>query len=126
MLVSACVQQCDGVLAQVSFQNGHSSEIGSLRQLLDELDVTGAWVTLDALLAKKTVEVIVGSGNDYCIGLKNNQPNLLHQAQQCAQTQAAISDYHSCDRSRGRVVKRRVRVFASPPALSQDHKIGQA
>lgn len=29
MLVSACVQQCDGVLAQVSFQNGHSSEMAS-------------------------------------------------------------------------------------------------
>ncbi len=69
---------------------------------------------------KKTVEAIVGSGNDYCIGLKKNQPKLLHQARQCTQTQAALSDYHSCDRSHGRIVKRRVRVFASPPALSGD------
>lgn len=52
-VVSACVQQCDGVLAQVSFQNGQSSEIASVRQLLDQLDVQGAWVRLDALLAKK-------------------------------------------------------------------------
>lgn len=52
-VVSACVQQCDGVLAQVSFQNGQSSEIASVRQLLAQLDVTGAWVTLDALHTQK-------------------------------------------------------------------------
>ncbi len=53
MLVSACVQRCDGVLAQVSFQNGQSSEIASVRQLLDQLNVTGVWVTLDALHTQK-------------------------------------------------------------------------
>lgn len=52
-LVSACVQQCDGVLAQVSFQNGQSSEIASVRQLLEQLNVTGVWVTLDALHTQK-------------------------------------------------------------------------
>ena len=52
-VVSACVQQCDGVLAQVSFQNGQSSEITSVRQLLDQLDVTGVWITLDALHTQK-------------------------------------------------------------------------
>lgn len=69
---------------------------------------------------KKTVCEIVSAGNDYCIGLKANQPKLLQQAKQCAQTQTALSDYEFCDRSHGRIVERRVRVFAAPPALSRD------
>ena len=30
----------------------------------------------------------------------------------------ALSDHECCDRSHGRIVKRRVRVFAAPPELS--------
>ncbi|PZV11301.1 MAG: ISAs1 family transposase [Leptolyngbya sp.] len=69
---------------------------------------------------KKTVSEIVSSGNHYCIGLKANQPKLLKQAQQCAQTQEPLSEYQALDPSHGRVVKRRVRVFAPPPELAQD------
>ena len=68
---------------------------------------------------KKTVSEIVNSGNHYCIGLKANQRKLLHQAQQCAQTQLPLSCYDSLDTSHGRGVERRVRVFAAPPELSQ-------
>lgn len=69
---------------------------------------------------KKTVGEIVGGGNHYCIGLKANQPKLLQQAKQCAQCQPSLSCYEALDTSHGRVVKRRVRVFAAPPALSRD------
>jgi predicted transposase YbfD/YdcC len=67
---------------------------------------------------KKTVSEIISSGNHYCIGLKANQPKLLQQAQQCAQTQAPLSCYQALDTSHSRVVERRVRVFAAPPALA--------
>jgi hypothetical protein len=40
-VVSACVQQCDWVIGQLSFHNGQSSEITSVRQLLQQLDATG-------------------------------------------------------------------------------------
>lgn len=69
---------------------------------------------------KKTVCEIVASGNHYCIGLKANQRKLLQQAQQCAQTQVPFSCYQTCDTSHGRVVQRRVQVFAAPPELSKD------
>lgn len=69
---------------------------------------------------KKTVCEIVESGNHYCIGLKANQPTLLQQAQQCAQTQMPLSCYQFLDTSHGRVVERQVRVFAAPSALSRD------
>lgn len=52
-VVSACVQQWDGVIGQLSFHNGKSSEITSMRQLLQQLDLQGVWVTLDALHAQK-------------------------------------------------------------------------
>ena len=52
-VVSACVQQWDGVIGQTSFHNGESSEITSVRQLLQQLDVKGVWVTLDALHTQK-------------------------------------------------------------------------
>ncbi len=69
---------------------------------------------------KKTVCEIVKSGNHYCIGLKANQPKLLQQAQQCAQSQVPLSCYQALDTSHGRVVERRVRVFAAPSELSRD------
>lgn len=68
---------------------------------------------------KKTVCEIVERGNHYCIGLKANQRKLLEQAQQCAQTQVPLSSHQCLDSSHGRVVTRRVRVFAAPPDLSQ-------
>ena len=71
-------------------------------------------------IPKKTVGEIVASGNHYCIGLKANQRKLLEQAQQCAQSQVPLSCYRALDTSHGRVVERRVRVFAAPPELAQD------
>lgn len=40
-------------MAQMSFHNGESSEIESVRRLLEKLDVTGVWFTLDALHTQK-------------------------------------------------------------------------
>lgn len=53
MVVSACVQSWAGVIGQVSFQNGKTSEIGAVRTLLEQLNLKGVWVTLDALHCQK-------------------------------------------------------------------------
>jgi hypothetical protein len=53
MVVSACVQSWAGVIGQIGFHNGEASEIGAVRQLLEQLDLKGVWVTLDALHAQK-------------------------------------------------------------------------
>jgi DDE_Tnp_1-associated len=53
MVVSACVQSWAGVIGQVSFQNGKTSEIGAVRTLLQQLDLKGVWYTLDALHCQK-------------------------------------------------------------------------
>lgn len=53
MVVSAGVQGYGWVAAQTTFQNGESSEIESVRALLQHLSVKGAWLTLDALHCQK-------------------------------------------------------------------------
>ena len=68
---------------------------------------------------KKTVAEIVEWGNDYCIGLKANQPTLLRHAQHCAETQPPLSRHNDIlDSSHGRCIERRVQVFAAPAELS--------
>lgn len=69
---------------------------------------------------KKTVSEIACAGNYYCIGLKANQPTLLKHAQHCQRTQRPLSCYQALDTSHGRVVERRVEVFAAPVALSHE------
>jgi hypothetical protein len=53
MVVNACVQSWSGVVGQVRFHNGKASEIGAVRSLLEQLDLQGVWVTLDALHCQK-------------------------------------------------------------------------
>lgn len=52
-VVSACVHSQGWVIAQESFHTGDGSEIVTVRNLLETLDVTGVWFTLDALHAQK-------------------------------------------------------------------------
>jgi hypothetical protein len=52
-VVSACVQASASVIGQLSFPNGKSSELGAVRALLQQLDLKGVWVTLDALHCQK-------------------------------------------------------------------------
>jgi hypothetical protein len=68
--------------------------------------------------AKKTVEQIVASKNNYCIGLKGNQPTLLKQAQYLAQTQMPLSHYYEKDLSKGRQVERQIEIFRAPTETS--------
>ncbi len=77
-------------------------------------------------ILKKTVEIIVAGGNDYCIGLKGNQGNLLKAAQHCAQSEHPLSEYSEVDTRKGRVVERCVKVFAAPVEWQQQWKGLQA
>ena len=62
---------------------------------------------------------LVESENHYCIGLKGSQPKLLEQAHHCADHQVPISvDDAVLDASHGRLVRRKVAVFAAPATLA--------
>ena len=51
-----------------------SNEIPAVRELIDELDIKGAVVTIDAMhCQKETAEKIIDNGGDYVLQLKANQ-----------------------------------------------------
>ena len=53
-------------------------ELDSIRRLLDELDVTDALITIDAIGCQHDVaEPILEAGGDYVLQVKGNQPTLL-------------------------------------------------
>lgn len=56
------------------------NEIPKVKELIETLDLQGVTFSLDALHAQtKTVRAIIKSKNNYVIGVKNNQKNLLGQ-----------------------------------------------
>lgn len=51
-----------------------------MARLLDELEVTGALISLDALGCQRSVaEQILNCGGDYLLQVKSNQPTLLQE-----------------------------------------------
>lgn len=53
-----------------------SNEIPAVRELIEELSIKGAVVTMDAMhCQKETAEVIIDNGGDYVLQLKANQGN---------------------------------------------------
>ena len=57
-----------------------SNEITAIPELIDNIDVTGAIVTIDAAGCQKTIAAkIIDRGGDYILALKGNQGN-LHKA----------------------------------------------
>ncbi|BAZ69436.1 transposase [Fischerella sp. NIES-4106] len=68
-------------------------------------------------MPKKTVSLIIDGGNDYLIGLKQNQPTLYKIAQTQSQTQECLRSATTFDHTHDRTVKRCCQVFAAPEKL---------
>lgn len=78
-LVSAWASEQGLSLGQVATQE-KSNEITAIPALLDQIDVQGAVVTIDAMGCQKDIaEKIVAAKGDYVLVVKDNQPT-LHQA----------------------------------------------
>ncbi len=76
-LVSVFCTRYNVVLAQQKVDE-KSNEQTAIEPLLEQIDVTGATLTLDAMhTQKETTHAIRRRGANYVIGLKNNQPRLL-------------------------------------------------
>ena len=76
-LVSAWVAERHISLGQVATEE-KSNEITAIPELLDQIDIAGATVTIDAMGCQKAIatKVIDGEGQ-FVIGVKGNQPKLL-------------------------------------------------
>ena len=56
------------------------NELDAIRRLLDELDVTDALITIDAIGCQHDVaEQVLKAGGDYVLQVKGNQPTLLQE-----------------------------------------------
>jgi hypothetical protein len=79
-LVSVFLSKKKQVLQAGKIDNGKESEIPKVRELIKILDLEGAVLTMDALhCQKETVQAIIKSNNNYCIGVKGNQKKLYEQ-----------------------------------------------
>jgi predicted transposase YbfD/YdcC len=82
-LVSAWATEQHLVLGQVAV-DCKSNEITAIPKLLELLDVSGAMVSIDAMGCQKEIAAkIRAGGGDYVLSVKDNQPHLLADIQQC-------------------------------------------
>ena len=72
---------------------------------------------------KKTLDLVLESGNDYLVSVKDNQPHLHTQLQAIAQVRPVLKEHHSEHRQRGRFEQRTVQVFS---AVGLEHWPGAA
>jgi predicted transposase YbfD/YdcC len=80
-LVSVWATQRGITLGQLATEE-KSNEITAIPQLLDQIDVKGAIVTIDAAgCQKKIAQKIIDGGGDYAFSLKGNQDTLFQSAQ---------------------------------------------
>ena len=81
-LVSAWATENSLVLGQVAV-NGKSNEITAIPELLDLLELRGAFVTIDAMGCQKAIaKKIIERGGHYLLTVKENQEHLLEDIQQ--------------------------------------------
>jgi predicted transposase YbfD/YdcC len=81
-IVSAWASEQGIALGQVA-TDAKSNEITAIPQLLDQIDLPGTLITIDAMGCQKDiVEQIVTGGGDCVITVKDNQPKLLAAIQE--------------------------------------------
>src|SRR5204862_7117447 len=75
-LLSAWAVDCGISLGQLATEE-KSNEITAIPQLLEQVELKGSVVTIDAAGCQKEIAAkIVQGGGDYCLALKGNQGNL--------------------------------------------------
>lgn len=68
-------------------------------------------------LSKKTLDEIIGSGNNYVVKVKANQPKLYAEIEQQTQKQEPLKRYEHEEKTRNRQSKRIVEVFVAPETV---------
>ena len=81
-LVSVYAVSAGAVLAQIAAE-GKGKELAAAKEALAEVSLEGRIVMADALLTQREVcQQIVGSGGDYLLPVKENQPALLRDLEE--------------------------------------------
>jgi predicted transposase YbfD/YdcC len=93
-MVSAFASEHGIALGQIATEE-KSNEITAIPKLIDQIDVKGAVVTIDAMGCQKEIaKKIKGAGGDFVLAVKDNQPT-LYQAIQKYFFDAMENDFES-------------------------------
>jgi len=128
-MVSAWASQNHIRLGQVTVDE-KSNEITAIPKLLKMIEISGALVTIDAMGCQTEIAAtIVEEGGDYCLAVKDNQPQLLQATQEFFEdhladdfARQAVRRYATQERGHGRVEEREY--FLAP--LPEDFAPGLA
>jgi predicted transposase YbfD/YdcC len=119
-LLSAMTHDTRLVLAQTDV-GAKTNEVPRLKDLLGDLDLRGAIVTVDALhTVRATAKWLVGQGIDFAITVKENTPKLFAALDGLAWDQVPIG-HDSTDRGHGRITRRTIQTLPAPDDLPFPH-----
>ena len=98
------------------------NELESIRRLLDELDVTNALITLDALGCQRQVaDQILQVGGNYLLQVKSNQPTLLQEIEDSfPKTGKGCTLHKEEDLGHGRIETRQMKSLVLTPEMQED------
>ena len=98
------------------------NELDSIRRLLDELDVTDALISLDALDCQRQVaEQVLEVGGHYLLQVKSNQPTLLQELEDSfPRTNKGFTLNKEEDLGHGRIEKRQMKSLVLSPEMLED------
>jgi predicted transposase YbfD/YdcC len=102
-----------------------SNEITAIPRLLKLLELEGALVTIDAMGCQKAIAAaIVAKKADYLLTVKDNQPHLMEDIQNCLGRafdgelpEVKQDSYTTTDRGHGRQETRSTTILLDPPGL---------
>lgn len=119
-LLSAMTHDTRLVLAQTDV-GAKTNEVPRLKDLLGDLDLRGAILTVDALhTVRATATWLVGQGIDFAITVKENTPKLFAALDGLAWDQVPIG-HEATDRGHGRITRRTIQVLPAPDDLPFPH-----
>jgi predicted transposase YbfD/YdcC len=128
-LVSAWATDAGIALGQLAVEE-KSNEITAIPQLLDQLDLTDAVVTIDAAGCQRNIaDEIVSGGGDYVLALKGNHETLHRDVTDLFATllegdfdSTLVSHYEESDKGHGRLEQRHYYQVSVPVDFPQREK----
>ena len=128
-LVSAWATDKGISLGQLAVEE-KSNEITAIPQLLDQLDLTGAVVTIDAAGCQRNIaDEIIAGGGDFVLALKGNQETLYRDVTDLFAKRLAedfrdtpVSRHQECESGHGRTEERHYYQISVPTDFPQREK----
>lgn len=100
------------VVSEAFYSGDKEREIPTLRQLLSQGPYRAEAISMDALHCNpKTLKLIAGSGGQFLVGLKENQPELLQEMERASHILAPVATQTDTEKGHGRIETRTYYTF---------------